>query len=725
MRILTSLHLVVGALLLASCSKPHFKTTKIPTERALASQELPSEIDPLYLEELRAEAKLKSHRLEFPPGLNDEEKAMLWHAAEGSEIYPLLWMINLRSGQSSLPKSMFLERLDEKFGMIKDYLPEASGYPLKWVGLTAAWSDEHPVTQDIILKPGSKISDLPKVMKLKNGKTSIAMAGVNCTFCHTGRVSFEEDGKKYDKIIEGAPSMVDARGFIRDMVGSTIQMMGNKKLLTEFFKNLDVPNAEEEAAKFSKEFKAALGVSRSLKTEMVKFFEVLPFLGQKVTEKKNSEVPHILFKHRDEIYAHLIKLLKITYGFENVPEVLILRMKYLAALGSPSPALEETPSGYGRTDAFGRISNSVARGNNPIALTAPVSIPYMYAIKYKSMFHYNANTNSVIARNIGQSFGLGAILSSPEKENAHYASTSNLHNLIKMEKVMYKLKVPEMQEYFPNMKVDKATAVKGCNIYMNKCMGCHEANDKRVGPESVLIDYKVLPLKKIGTDETYIWNQATPINGQPFRKGIFDFTDNIKNWYFSEYNVSPEEIAHWANQDIRGSEVFRDTVNGDVRFKNVNGMEYIEIEKGRGFVAKSLAGIWATAPYLHNGSVSSIYEMLLPSVKRQKYFVVGTSEYDHKKLGYMSSIDYHPLKKDYVNPNLKRICEDDPTQCFDVSLKGNSNVGHEPSMYGGELREEEKYQLIEFLKIVRPENEYAWTSTPIYKMVGNKCEIRE
>lgn len=716
-------------LALSSCSNSGFKVSKTSFvgKRQIAYDESSNEenkVDPNYLQELTNYANENGQHLEFPPGLNYTDKSLMWHMSEGSEIYPTLWMMNLESMKSKIEGTMFLDRMDEKFGLIKDYLYKDKNYvyPMKWIGLTAAWSEEDPENQDILLKKGESFSDLPKIHKLKSENPSIAMTGVNCTFCHTGNVTVKDGDKSFHQIIEGAPATIDARGFFKDLVGSTFATMLDPEALGRFFEKFEVKNAKEEAATFSNDFRVALGAQKTFKTELVSFLEKVPGLGEKVTSKKEKEVASILYQKRDVIEGFLIRLLKITYGIDKVPTELAARMKYFATFGSPDPFIEESPTGYGRTDAFGRISNAVARGKNPIGLTSAVSMPYMYAIKYKAMFHYNANTNSVIARNIGQSFGLGAILTTPKAQGIEkFASTSNLNNLITMEKILYKVKVPEFQALFPEVKIDKVSAVKGCNVYMNKCMTCHEAGKDRVGPARALINYKVLPVERMGTDETYIWNQATPIEGRPFRKGLFDFTDGAKSWYFQKNNISPEEVNHWANASLRGVEIFRDTINGDDRYADDQNMNYITIAKGRGYVAKHLAGIWATAPYLHNGSVPNIYEMLLPSNKRSPVFVVGNTEFDNEKMGFKSGFENHP---DAKNSNSKSICDGDLTNCVDVSYKGSSNVGHEPAIYGGELKNSDKRDLIEFLKVLRPEVEYSWTSTPIYKVVDSKCVSR-
>jgi hypothetical protein len=95
---------------------------------------------------------------------------------------------------------------------------------------------------------------------------------------------------------------------------------------------------------------------------------------------------------------------------------------------------------------------------------------------------------------------------------------------------------------------------------------------------------------------------------------------------------------------------------------------YLYAYKGR-----PLNGIWATAPFLHNGSVPNLYELLLPSLCdegripgktcRSKTFTVGNRELDTKYVGFVQEVD--PNKRD---PGLF---------VFDTSLAGNSNGGHE------------------------------------------------
>jgi len=82
------------------------------------------------------------------------------------------------------------------------------------------------------------------------------------------------------------------------------------------------------------------------------------------------------------------------------------------------------------------------------------------------------------------------------------------------------------------------------------------------------------------------------------------------------------------------------------------------------YKARPLAGIWATPPFLHNGSVPSLYEMLLPADKRTKSFLMGTKDFDPQKVGYI----LRDSGKGFV---------------FDTTQPGNSNAGHQFVGNGG------------------------------------------
>jgi hypothetical protein len=97
------------------------------------------------------------------------------------------------------------------------------------------------------------------------------------------------------------------------------------------------------------------------------------------------------------------------------------------------------------------------------------------------------------------------------------------------------------------------------------------------------------------------------------------------------------------------------------------------------YKARPLNGIWATGPYLHNGSVPSLTELLKPDSDRVKEFYVGSWIFDPVNVGITSV----PTEGG------------GPMFLFKTSTVGNSNAGHN---FGTTLTAEQKKQLIEYLK---------------------------
>jgi hypothetical protein len=96
------------------------------------------------------------------------------------------------------------------------------------------------------------------------------------------------------------------------------------------------------------------------------------------------------------------------------------------------------------------------------------------------------------------------------------------------------------------------------------------------------------------------------------------------------------------------------------------------------YKGRPLQGVWATAPYLHNGSVPSLWEMLLPPEQRSKTFYVGSREFDPKKVGYETAKS------------------DSNSFLFDTSVAGNTNTGHDYGNAG--LADADRQALVEYMK---------------------------
>ena len=105
-------------------------------------------------------------------------------------------------------------------------------------------------------------------------------------------------------------------------------------------------------------------------------------------------------------------------------------------------------------------------------------------------------------------------------------------------------------------------------------------------------------------------------------------------------------------------------------------------DHAQGYVAPHLDGIWLRGPYLHNGSVPTIRDLLKPAQQRPAKFYRGYDVLDLKNLGFVS--------QDNGDGRVER-----GGLLFDTRKQGNGNQGHE---YGTGLADQEKTDLIEFMK---------------------------
>lgn len=171
--------------------------------------------------------------------------------------------------------------------------------------------------------------------------------------------------------------------------------------------------------------------------------------------------------------------------------------------------------------------------------------------------------------------------------------------------------------------VDEELAKRGEPIFQQYCADCHIEGGKRVG----------LPIDRdeIGTD--------------PNR------TDNLTPELGAALNKL--KTSRWAIKQFR---------------------------KTGGYASVLLDGVWARAPYLHNGSVPNLRELLEKPENRSKVFHRGYDVFDPDKFGFISH-----------GPEAEK-----EGWRFDTSVIGNSNSGH---LYGTDLPDEDKAALIEHIKL--------------------------
>jgi len=169
--------------------------------------------------------------------------------------------------------------------------------------------------------------------------------------------------------------------------------------------------------------------------------------------------------------------------------------------------------------------------------------------------------------------------------------------------------------------VDTAAASRGWIVYQEQCAGCHAFGSEKVGT--------VTSIAEIGTD----------------RHRLDSFT--------------PALVATFHTID-EGPFVFN-------AYRKTDGYSNLPID-----------GTWARAPYLHNGSVATLADLLSPVDQRTRKFLRGSNLYDAERMGWT------------VDPPANG-----PGFEQDAAVQGNGNAGH---TYGVDLTAEQKRDLLEYLK---------------------------
>lgn len=342
--------------------------------------------------------------------------------------------------------------------------------------------------------------------------------------------------------------------------------------------------------------------------------------------------------------------------------------------------------GPSRMDALNGIGNlvfgsTIKVGSNFHALSAPASIPYLWDIWRFDWMHYNSSFSQPMAQNVLQVLGANGwtnFIDSQGSSNpvpSRWDSSVDIKALESTDIAFKKLKAPEWpSELFGSYDAKKAA--KGEKLFESQCRSCHgpKPNKSMTGQRSQLSVVNI-PLDVIGTDPIY----AEKFAGQTFDIAKLSGESNRVSGAQALAYVT-EMVKNRAYDKLSYTESQRDFANGEGR-KNIMKGDLV-------YRARTLNGVWSSAPYLHNGSVPNIYELLSPVAERSSKFWLGSYEYDPEMLGF---------KNMKVSGGF----------LFDTSIPGNGNKGHEFSdkkgvgVIGRLLSSEERFEIIEYLKSMK------------------------
>jgi mono/diheme cytochrome c family protein len=628
--------LVIGTLLgVAGCSRKPATPTTAPARPPTAGSTTATATDD------QASSAIPTGTYQ---GLTASERDRFYHLTMGSELFPLDWFHALESKQTGKP---FLED-PNRFGLIADP-NDPDGLP---IGMTAM--------------------DSPDL------RLAGRMVGLNCAACHTGELTYK--GKSIR--IDGGSSLIDVTALFTDLIQSIAATFEDSEKLLAFISRLHarresqqgdsprnmvqsaqrlvqhlvaeesselkesvVPRIKELFAKakahkpidLASAVKDAKASADNLRTHLLEDFDGGD-LRELIEESKLAQSPLATIADaavRESVLRQTLEDVYVT------ARLLKGRAAFLHKLGALRERnLPTTAAGPGRVDDFGNARNLLLDVEYARPTTAPCSISHLWGTSHLQWSDWDNNTTSSLGRSMATALAGGAAF---DPDSFH--STVPPRNLFELDELSRKITAPVWPEAVFG-KIDPVKAERGGELFKQHCVRCHVTES---GPLPDLL----YDLDEVGTDPRRALNFAENAGDRPYADALRDVIGSYMNRAYEQSGIDAAEAA-----------------------KMESGRPNQWRPTGK-YGSRPLRAIWATAPYLHNGSVPTLHDLLRPADQRPKSFPVGQREYDPVKLGFVTELDGVPKF------------------LFDTSQEGNANIGHE---FGTDLSEEDRVAMLEYLK---------------------------
>ncbi len=461
------------------------------------------------------------------------------------------------------------------------------------------------------------------------GKVDPAI-GLTCAACHTGELRYG----KYSVLVEGAPATIEVT-----------------------------------------QFQKALGLA-------IVFTKLIPFRYGRFENKVLG--PNATDEQKKSLKASFNAFLK------NAKEELDATDKQKTY---------QNEAGFTRTDALTRIGNQVfavdmRNFSNLAVANAPVRFPQIWDASWFTWVQYNSSISDPMVRNIGEALGVRASvkLFGPDalqfNNSVHVEGLWSVEQLLAGEAPYTGLKSPKWPAVFPALDAVKVS--RGEALYRQHCAGCHlppidelvadlksptPVHWRKNGQGKLFLNVTEVPIERIGTDqhEAIDFRDRTADTGDLGKgrvsaaAGLTFVTTSIRDKYYSSMGFPLSKQIEWNG--------YRDPADEAVRAPKV-------------YKARPLNGIWAVGPYLHNGSVPSLFLLLSPKSDRPPKFWTGSKKFDPVNVGR----DTTELSGGFL---------------FDTTQPGNSNAGHEfndgpgtGGVIGPKLSLDDRWALVEYLKSI-------------------------
>jgi hypothetical protein len=547
--------------------------------------------------------------------------------------------------------------------------------------------------------------------------------GFTCAACHTTQINYQNVGIR----IDGGPAASDMENFMVDLAASMRATLTDEKKQARFVQSVLA----------LKDYRNEVSVVDDLTfyTERIESYTV-------INRPVSSQHPLTTYGYaRLDAFGRIYnRVLEHIISFEEATKVLemILSPEELEdVLQDVSPVLSdndmdhilEKVQKYLSTRQILRLRDELF--NPP---DAPASYPFLWDIPQHDYVQWNGVVSNSgigpIGRNAGQVIGvfgtldwkempgftLSSVLSGQGFGDSHinFDSSIDIRNLRRVETQLRKLQSPEWpSEIFGALDQDKIA--RGEKIFVSYCESCHARIDRK-DPDRRVIAH-MSSIESVKTDPKAALNGAD----------LQGYSGILRNEYVSvgpgpgsfllerkapvaalltltttNAILTPDRdklfFRRWSERIFDFATAF---FENKVKLSTKKG-DYTPdttqdpLASLRAYKGRSLNGIWATAPYLHNGSVPTLYDLLLPKKQpgdpddgeyRPDEFRVGSRTFDPDRVGF---------KYEGYDGFL-----------FRTDIYGNYNSGHEYAagitrLANGEplpaLDEPERRDLLEFLK---------------------------
>lgn len=583
-------------------------------------------------------------------GWSEKERQWFHYESQGTATFPIPYEWFMELEQPIELKAWYKGFKERKFS--------STAYLQKFGFISGV---KTPANRDVLPVGFAKTTGFPDKV---NGGTYNAI-GLTCAGCHTGQMTYKGTNLR----IDGGPAVTDLTS-MAEALGIAIIETNYAPLRRERFKKAVIKRMVSENP----------GLSVSVAEE--RFEKTL----KAIVKELESEFATVFFKTK-------------------------------------KGSVEE---GFTRLDALNRIGNTVFgayKATNIAPTNAPVNYPHIWTTSWFDWVQYDGSIMQPMIRNAGESMGVAAWIElNPGANHKQFDSTVAVENLYHMESLLAG-KHPQKNQAFSGLtapkwpeeilgKIDQEKAKEGEKLYAKHCQSCHLPatntpefwsdnywNKITADGENYLM-LNIIPTAVVGTDTAQslvLINRTVDISGmdmsgtvchEPGGKPVqvtsgpetsFAFAlgltvQNVTNYYYAKHNIDYE------------------TQN------RMNGDRPNCLQAPGAYKARPLNGIWATGPFLHNGSVPNLYEMLVPAAERSSTIYLGYQEFDPVKVGFVSTVE-DGLPSSEIK-GLTKVVVSGPK-----AVHGNFNTGHEFSnntggqgVIGPLLKEHERMALVEYLK---------------------------